>query len=278
VASKAMYLLIVGIAALPLTVFAQGQVEANCPPEVDQALRARVNEFFQYHVDGTYRKALDLVAEDTQDEYFAGGKMKLNSFELNSVKFTDNCTRAIVTNTVKRDWQIRLQNNEVVVPMVTTWKIEKDKWVWYHDTKGAWLTPMGPSNIQPPTKNADGTVTLPKNISADAVAAAAKTILSQSSLSKSEVFLDPGKASEDQVTFTNGVQGSVRLSLEGIPDVPGFTAKLDRTEIGGGDQVRLSLAYKPPRDAAAPEPFILQVVTEPLNQAYPVKVNFRKPQ
>ena len=53
--------------------------------------------------------------------------------------------------------------------MVTTWKMEHGKWVWYHEKQGEWLTPMGPSDYKAITKNADGTLNVPK-INQDTVA------------------------------------------------------------------------------------------------------------
>src|SRR5262249_43377091 len=146
-------------------------------------------------------------------------------FEQNGIKFTNDCTKATVTTTVTRDWTVRTETNVVVVPMITTWKIEKDKWVWYHDTKGEWITPMGPSNVTL-SKNPDGSVNLPKNLGAEVIAAAANAILTRSGLDKGVVVIDPTKISQDQVVFTNAVQGSVQISLAGVPDIPGLQIKI----------------------------------------------------
>ena len=59
---------------LPLAALAQAP-----PPEVDQALRARVTAFFQAHVDGSFRKAFEIVAEDTKDYYFKTEKVQFKS-------------------------------------------------------------------------------------------------------------------------------------------------------------------------------------------------------
>jgi hypothetical protein len=256
---------------LPLIAAAQSP-----SPEVEKALQERATEFFQYHVDGNYRKAMDLVAEDTKDEYFAQGKMKLKSFKLDSIKFSDPA-KAVVTATVVRDWQIRLEVNEVIVPMVTTWKIEDGKWVWYHDRSAAWLTPMGPSTVQPPTRNPDGSVNLPKDFSAELINQAARTILSQSGISKGEVNLSATGTSEDKVTFNNGAPGAVRLSLAGVPELPGFRVELDKTEVLANGQAQVTIRYQAPADAPPAQSFMIRVVSEPFNQVFPIRVNFEKP-
>jgi hypothetical protein len=261
--------------AASLIAFGQTPAPSSvCAGDQDAALKARVNEFFQYFVEGKFAKAMPLVAQDTQEEYFAGGKAKLNSFNLDTVKFTDNCTKAVVTTTVVRDWQIRLEKNEVTIPMTTTWKIEDGKWVWYHDTTGAWLTPMGPSNVQPPTKNADGTPNLPKNLSPDVIQAAARAILQQSSIDRNQIVLSSDKVSNDRVVFTNAVQGSVGLMLTGVPELPGLEVKLDKSEIGAREQASILISYDPQLKPAELQPFTLRLTTAPLNQVFDVRVTF----
>lgn len=38
----------------------------KAPPNVDEALRARITEFYQYFVDGKFRDADGLVADDSK--------------------------------------------------------------------------------------------------------------------------------------------------------------------------------------------------------------------
>ena len=243
----------------------------------EDALRARASQFLQYHVEGDFWKAMELVADATKKDYFAAGKQKLKSFTIDSIKLTDNNTKAVVNATVKRDWQIRMQEHEVVVPMVTNWRIEKGQWVWYWDVKDAWLTPMGESKIEPPARNADGTIKLPPNFSPEVIAAAAKSILGQSSVDKSEVSLDSSKASEAVVYFTNGVQGTIRAALVGVPQVPGLTATLESNDVASGQKVAVKIRFEPAAEAPVPEAFTMQVVTEPVNQGYPIRVKFSAP-
>src|SRR4051812_10671921 len=67
----------------------------NRPPkDVDEALRARILAFFQYHVTGEYRKAEALVAEDTQDYFYDHNKPKYLSVEILRVDYSDNFTKA----------------------------------------------------------------------------------------------------------------------------------------------------------------------------------------
>jgi hypothetical protein len=266
-----------------LPLFALAQTSPAPPPEVDQELRARATQFMQYHVvnaaQGSLRKAMDMVAEDTKDDYLREGKMELKSFTLGSIKYTDNFTKAVVNFTVRRDWQIPMaaKPTEVAGPMATNWKIEDGKWMWYRDRTNVWLTPMGPSNLEALQRASDPTNSLPKNLTPDAVAAAAANILGRANIDKAAVTLNSDRRSTDKVVFSNGAPGTVLVSLEGVPNIPGFRAELEQKEAGGGEKVNLVLSYEPPANAVPPEPFTIHLVTEPFNQTFGIKVTIGKP-
>jgi hypothetical protein len=242
------------------------------PEKVDKALRARVNEFFQYHVDGTFKNALPLVADETQDEYFNSGKQRLKSFKVDDIKYSDKFDKATVTLTITRDWEIRLQNNVVTLPMVTTWKVEHGKWVWYHDKQGQWLTPMGPSDYKAITKNADGTLNMPK-INQDTVAEAARSIMNSNGVDKLDVRFESGKPGTDQISFHNGAMGEVQLELTPMDPVPGLTYKFDKLNVGAHGTATLSFEYQP-QEKAPPKEVPVHFTVIPFNVTYIVTVHF----
>ena len=263
---------------LPLSV--PWSMAAQTPrDDAEQALRSRVTEFFQDFLDAQYRKALDLVAEDTKDEYFASSKMEIKAFKIEDVKLDDSLTKANVNLTVKRVWRVRLDSAIVETPMPTTWKIENGKWVWYHEmAPNAHVTPMGPSDIQLVTRKPDGTVDLPQDLSPNALLAAAQKILKQTNIDKQEVTLATNRPSSDKVTFHNGAQGSVGLEITGIPKLPGFTAKLDKTTLNFDEDTVLQIQYAPSADqdkSAIPVQTELTLVVSPFNQQFHIQVKFQ---
>src|SRR5580704_1507529 len=68
----------------------QPQPVFKAPSEVEQALRARVAEFFQLHVESNFQKAYGMVAEDTKKYYFDNKKNTYKSFRIAGVKFLNN--------------------------------------------------------------------------------------------------------------------------------------------------------------------------------------------
>src|ERR1700681_470906 len=102
-----MALILLPVALLAPILLGQQQ---SPPPDMDRVLKARVTEFLQYHVDGNFRKAYDMVAEDTKDDYFASGKIQLKGFAIQGVKFTDDFTKATVSVTISKLFNVAGQD------------------------------------------------------------------------------------------------------------------------------------------------------------------------
>jgi hypothetical protein len=261
---------------VPFLAFAQATAP---PPAVDQALRARVNEFFQDFVNKKYLEAMDLVAEDTKEAYLASGKVRVQSFKVDSIKYNDDFTKAVVNLTVKRIWTIQLQDNVVETPMTTSWKIEKGKWVWFNDpTANPNVTPMGRSDVSLVKRDAQGHVTgLPQTISQQSVDAAARKILGQQTgLDKTEVTFPSNKPSTVKVSFRNGAAGAVQIEIA-APSVPGLSAKLDKQQVNSGEEAVVELHYDLPTGATAPPSATVVVTEEPFNRQFPVHIHFAAP-
>jgi hypothetical protein len=266
---------IVTSALLPLIAFGQ----QNPPPEVDQALRARVTQFMQYHVEGNFRKAYDMVAEDTKDEYFNMDKVHLQGFKIGDVKFTDNFTKASVTATMSKTINIVGQEFPISTPSTTTWKIENGKWVWYDEAKPAWTNPVGlasaPAAAAAPTANANADAALPKEFDDKTLASAARSILQQVSVDKKEITLAVDKTSEEKVIFHNGMPGSVQLELS-APEIPGFTVTLGQRIVRAGADVPVVFHYQPVGGdkGTTGDGLSVQLTVQPLDQTFVIRVNF----
>jgi hypothetical protein len=247
------------------------------PPEVDRALRARVNQFFQYHVNGEFEKAYDMVAADTRKYYFGAQKIQFKSFKIDSVSYSDNFTKALVTLTAERMMRMQLGFPETLVnvPMSTNWQVEEGKWVWHREAiLDSWLTPMGPSDPDAlKYKSTAGTQQQP-TLTPELIQQRGNTILQATNgLNKAELKLTIGKASSDELIFHNGQPGQVKVVLV-PPDLPaGMTAKLDKTDVMGGEDAVLKVHYEP-TSAGAPPPSTVQLrlVMEPFDRMFTIPV------
>ena len=270
-----------GAAALILSFAAFAQAP---PPSVDEALRARVNEFYGYHVTGDFEKAWPMVADDTKKEYFTAQKLKYEAFKIDSIKYTDNFTKAVVTLTVteRRRMGPQMPELSMVHPSTVTWKIENEKWCWYNDHSTNWILPMGPSDPSKTTEaTRSGTQTQgtqnPGGVTPEKLQTLAASILGQSALDKTELTLPLNKESSEEVVFHNGQGGSVKLALMPANLPPGMSAALDKTDIEANGNAKLKVAYKPVRQresAAVPADVTLNLVMEPFSRMFPVRVRF----
>lgn len=249
------------------------------PPGLEQAVRGRVTEFLQYHVDGNFRKAYDMVAEDTKDDYFATGKVQIKGFTVDTIEFSDNFTKARVTGTIAKMFNVQGVDLPVTMPSTTTWKIENGKWVWYNDARGASAMPMGLSIPAAPAAAPQSAPTdggLPQKFDDKTIAAAARNILQQVSVDKKEITLAADKASEDRVVFHNGMNGSVQLELL-APEVPGFSAKLEQSIVRASTEVGVVFRYAPVNGVQRKDPIDVQLLVQPLNQTFPIRIHLLPP-
>ena len=268
--------------AVLLPLMAWGQ-QLDSAAAAEQALRARVTEFLQYHVEGNFRKAYDMVAEDTKEYYFNTGKVQLHGFKINSVSFNDNFTQATVVALLSKTMNVVGQEVPVQAPSTTTWKLENGKWVWHNEVQAA------PSGIPFPVPGASGPAPissakgndladagLPKELNEKTLADSLKSIMQQVQIDKQEVTLALDKPSEDRVIFHNGMTGSVQLEMT-VPEIPGFTATIDKVIVRASTDVPIVFSYKPGQGAPPKEPVNVRVTVQPLNQDFVVIVSFAKP-
>jgi len=261
------------VAALFLLSFA---ALAQTPPaEVDAALRQRVNEFYGYHVTGDFEKAWSMVADDTKKEYFSAQKTKYEKFSIDSIKYNDDFTKAVVTLTVSEKKRVNVQFPEVEMthPSTVTWKIENGKWCWYNDHATNWITPMGPSDTNAQAK---GNNSGAPNLSPERIKQLAQGIVGQSAFDKTDVTLTVGKPATEQAVFKNGQGGPVRLTLVPVALPPGLTASLSKTDLNADEQAVLKIAYKPVKDAPPPPTSVtLTVAMDPFNRMFAITVHLK---
>ena len=254
---------------LPLCLLAQ-EPSATPPPEVDRALRERVTQFFQAHVDGAFRKSYELVADEFKDFYFAGYKQRYKSFTIESIRYFDNSTRAKVLLNTEVEWEMRLQKAVAKVQTTASWKLQDGKWMWYDDPKDRKLPIQAPGTPGEIPRTADGTPQLP-SLNPQDLEAAAQAQLKATTLDKSEVTLS-SKASSDKVVLHNGAPGFVNLTLEKLPPVPGLTVVLDKAQVGPNGDATVKIACQP---CAPTEPVTVNLTVEPFGRRFPVLVRIQ---
>jgi hypothetical protein len=222
------------LAALASAAFAQQPAEAppSVPAGVDQALRARIEEFYRYHVSEEYRKAEKLVAEDSQDVYYIHNKPKYEGFEIKSIEYLDNFTKAKVALTVEQYVHgVGFEGKLFKMPSTCTWKLVDGKWFWYADPEELARGPMGKSGNAGTKPGAAIKEPDEKLLTTPDVA------LNKVTLDKDVVVLKPHGTAE--VNVTNGTAGTITLALFQV--LPDIKVTFQKTDLNQGEKTVVTL-------------------------------------
>ncbi len=258
------------ILLLPLLGLAQSPADLfqKAPPDVEEALRPRVQQFFQYHVDGKFRLAETLVAEDSKDFFYSANKPRYLSFEISKIEYSDEFTKAKATVICEMFIPVLgFTTTPMKVPIPSHWKLVDGVWYWYVDTSKLNETPFG---TMKPGPNGGGAAGLP----APPTPETAKQLLAGAvRVDKSSVQFKPGVNATDHVTIENHMPGKITLALNS-PAGDSLELKLDRTALNAGEKAVLLVHAKP---ETPPHPRTVNVRVVETNQVLPVKISFTKP-
>ncbi len=247
----------------------------KAPPDVDRALRGRIQEFYRHHIDGTYRKAEKLVAEESQDYFYQIQKQRYDSCDLIKIAYTESFTRSTVTMACKGKWNINGNELAVSMPLSSSWKRDNGgDWFWHHLQPQKMPTPFGEMDHRAALggkPDGAGGLRIPTDMKA-----AGELLMKQVTVNKQDITLSSYEKSQDEIVITNGSGGSVKLSFEYEAVVPGFKAELSRKEIGQGEKAILKLTMDP-KDRVAKPALMARILVEPLLQQFQVKVTFSIP-
>ena len=224
------------LAFLACSAWAQGRNPFNrVPPEVEAALRARMTDFFQYHVTGEYRKAEALVAEDTKDYFYDHTKPKYFSFEIGKIEYSDDYTKAkAVVLCETRINSPGFGNATYKVPVPSSWKVENGKWYWWVEPEKIGLTPFGKMTPGPEVKNSGAAPSMP---SAANMPTSADFLFEQVKLDKKALTLAPGGS--EVITIHNTAPGVMTVSVLQRP--AGIDAKLSKASLNSGEKGMLTV-------------------------------------
>ena len=261
--SAAMLILALGAQAMGQEAAA---LFSKAPPGIDEALRDRISKYFQLQVDGKPRQAEQYVAEDSKDYYYAMQKPRYLSFEIRSISYSDEFTKAKAM--IAGEMNINLpefQNKPMKIPFMTYWKVVDGQWFWYVEPDSAKVTPFGkmnPGSAKPTPSDASDLSKGPD------VAALWKQVQADKKL----VQLKGHEASSEQVTISSQFPGPVVLEIH-APRVAGLDVKLDRTELKTGEKATLSFDFTP--GTTVPRPVVVGVSVQPINSLIRVQVLFQ---
>ncbi|HEV2202142.1 MAG TPA: hypothetical protein VGR73_20170 [Bryobacteraceae bacterium] len=233
------------IALFLLPLLACAQEKPAPPPELDKALRERAGQFIQYTIDKNYKRAYELVAEDTKDWYLSSGKPQYNSFHIEEIEYSKDFQEATVKSKVTRELTMNSQVRTAEVTVSDLWKMEDGKWMWFHDPN-VLVTPFGEIKIDRSKMPAGGpSAPIPSDVSPEAAAAAAGKLNVTASVNKREVSFARGTAANDDLVFHNGLQGVVIVVADIVGDYKSFSVEPKRVQLESGKEATFKVHYQP---------------------------------
>ncbi len=229
------------------------------PQDVDVALRARIKQFYDYHVAAKFRQAEQLISEDSKDDFYVLSKPELHSYTIGKIEYSDNFTKAkavvVGAMPVLLAW---LGGKIMDMPFASFWKIENGQWCWYYNKEVFMHTPFGDVKT-PPTSDMPKATALPAvpNISIEAL---------QSALKIDRTRIELSAAKPETINVTNTLPGPASLSIACATKPlgeTGISATFDKPELKGNETAILTLKADP---NSTPARYPLQITISPTNQ------------
>jgi hypothetical protein len=208
------------------------------PPEVDKALRARVNEFCELHKQGKFRQAEQFVAEDSKDYYYTSSKPHYVSYEIQSIKYNEDFTQAVATVICEQYLNaLGFQNQTIKMLTPFNWKLENGQWMWYVLKDTMFVTPFGRMTPADPKDAASAPPAGGAALRPPAIPASVDQFFAMIKADKTELTLKPGASGE--VTISNGTPGMIIVAV--ARQFLGAQAKFDISGVPAGGKAVLTV-------------------------------------
>ncbi|HTC35190.1 MAG TPA: hypothetical protein VK724_17585 [Bryobacteraceae bacterium] len=211
----------------------------KAPPAVEEALRARVGQYYQAFMAGKFKDAYNLVADDSQDAFLVADKDQYKSCETLKIRYSENFKKATVLESCKTDWVWHGVRTPTTFPITSTWKVVDDKWFWFYVRPTQAPFPFSPTGFIPvPSEEEMAKATaIPRDMQG-----AAKNILSKITLDKKSVHLLPDQTSHDVIQIHNGMPGEIKLEMDQLA-IPGLKTTLGKSTLIANEDTTLTFEY-----------------------------------
>ncbi len=232
---------------------------------VTEALRDRVQQYYQMMVDKKYRQAEAMVAEQSREDYYNGKKPDLRGFDIMNLDL-QTPTTAKVTIRAKVVVLMPGAGGQLFdMPTPTYWILENGAWCWYIPEEVKAATPFGQmKNGANAAGGMDMKGAAPGGIDNPNVG----SLVDQISIDKRSVTLT-AKAPEQSVTITNGLPGPLDLTLDGrVLNIKGLKVEVKPTHLDAGAKAVVTIR----RVGEAKLKDVVQVVAEPFHRIFDIQV------
>ena len=126
-----VFLLLLAVAAAPAQL---QQLARSAPPEIDQALRERVEAFYTHFQKGQFREAEAYLDEQSKDVFYGAKKNRILAFEVKTIKWAEDFRSAnvlVACHTIVP----MLGSAPLAVPLASDWRFHNDSWFMHLTAK-----------------------------------------------------------------------------------------------------------------------------------------------
>lgn len=228
-----------------LLVFSLSGISAEPPRKVEEALRARVNEFYGLIIQHKARAAEALVADDTKDYYYDSQKPDMDSYVIDKITWGPDFKTAEITIMSKMHMMFPGAGPQTVpMKFPSTWKIDHGKWCWYIDQSRLVNSPFG--KLQSGPGAADSSSSKPV-VTPEMLKAAVRP-------EGYQIVVDLSGERAASLKFTNSLPGPITLKA---PEAPGLKIEIADPTIGAGKSTEVTFRHD--ANGAQPSPVVFTV-------------------
>ena len=242
----------------------------KAPPGVEEALRARVSEYYTYFQESKFRQAEALVTEDSKDAFYTMNKARHMGFSIGGVTFSDDVKSARVLVTLLMIMPM-MGSKPVPFPVSTQWKLVDGEWYGYipQSRPGDIVqTPFGPKKVMEPTFAARTPIeTEPRP---DLKSVGRMFRIERAAL---EFPTSAAEPVQETISIKNRSRGDLTVRAISKP-IKGLKVELRPESISPGEEGLLTFTYEPAVRQLR-RSFRVRFAVEPIAQHFAVKVNFR---
>ena len=235
----------------------------KAPPEVEEALKARVNEFYSLMQKSKFRQAEALVGEESRDIFYGMAKSPIRDFRLEKIQFADDFRSAEVVVACMAG-NPRAASAGVYIPLTGKWRLLDGRWFLVIEPRQT--TPFGPMRFDEPGAAKPLPFERPTlgAISANAFRVEPKSLEFPRQ--------GPGTITRT-VVISNNMPGMLQLEPEAF-NMSGLKLNLPDKTIPPKGQITLQVAYDPQAGQLSGHREV-RIRVQPLNQVIAIPVEFR---
>jgi hypothetical protein len=254
----------------------------KAPPSVDEALRARIDKYYNAFTAGKYKDAYPLVDDASQDGFLESDKQQYKGCETLKIRYSDNFTKAAVVENCKTEWRWHGMVTPTTASISSNWVLTDGQWYWHYVKPTQMAFPFSPTGYVPiPQEDPDPASKRAAPAIPTDLKAIAKNILTNVSVDKQTVRLRVDQSSQDVVHVRNSMPGAVTLKLDDL-SMPGLKITVGKTQVPAHEETTIVFEWRlddpavlcPDCAKKTTGTSMVQLHVAPTSQVFPINILF----